>query len=204
MFKVLEYHHLPAEMKTLITDYCDNYTMSVGNDDYSTEHMIVGKGVLQGDCLNPLLFSMIVNTLIKSVDHEKSRCMGYSFAKTLLPRHWFQFADDSAITTSTEKDNQLPLNVFNKWCNWAGLIICVDKCSTFGIKKNGNLSTQFKPYLKVNSEVIPPVKLNETFRYLGKTFSYTMSVNKVKAELILHFNSYIDTINRLLYILKIS
>ena len=117
MFKVLEYHHLPAEMKTLITDYCDNYTMSVGHDDYSTEHMIVGKGVLQGDCLNPLLFSMIVNTLIKSADHEKSRCMGYSFAKTLLPRHWFQFADDSAITTSTEKDNQLPLNVFNKWCN---------------------------------------------------------------------------------------
>ena len=117
MFKVLEYHHLPAEIKTLMTDYCDNYTISVGNDDYSTEHMIVGKGVLQGDCLSPLLFSMIVNTLIKSVDHEKSRCMGYSFVKTLLPRHWFQFADDSAITTSTEKDNQLPLNVFNKWCN---------------------------------------------------------------------------------------
>ena len=91
----------------------------------------------------------------------------------------------------------MPLNVFNKWCNWAGLIICVDKCSTFGIKKNSNLSTQFKPYLKVNSEVIPPVKLNETFTYLGKTFSYTMSVDKVKAELISDFNSYIDTINRL-------
>ena len=34
--------------------------------------------------------------------------------------------------------------MFNKWCNWTGLIICVDKCSTFGIKKNGNSSTQFK------------------------------------------------------------
>ena len=103
MFKVLEYHHLPAEIKTLMTDYCDNYTISVGNDDYSTEHMIVGKGVLQGDCLNPLLFSMIVNTLIKSVDHEKICCMGYSFAKTLFPRHWFQFADDSAIQHQLKK-----------------------------------------------------------------------------------------------------
>ena len=29
-------------------------------------------------------------------------------------------------------------NVFNKWCNWVSSVICVDKCSTFEIKKNGN------------------------------------------------------------------
>ena len=109
----------------------------------------------------------------------------------------FQFADDSAITTSTEKDKQLLLNIFNKWCNLAGLIIYVDKCLTFGIKKNGNSSTRFKPYLKVNNEVIPPVKLNDNFTYLGKKFSYTMSVDKVKSDLISDFNSYIDAINRL-------
>ena len=90
------------------------------------------------------------------------------------------------------------LNVFNKWCNWAGLIICIDKCSTFAVKKNGNSSTHSKQYLKVNNEVIPPIKLNETFRYLGKTFSYTMSGDKVKTEFISDFHSYIETINRLL------
>ena len=37
MLKVLEYHDLPAEIKTLITDYYDDYVMSVGTDDYSTE-----------------------------------------------------------------------------------------------------------------------------------------------------------------------
>ena len=76
--------------------------------------------------------------------------------------------------------------------------MCVNKCSTFGIKKNGNSSTQFKSNLKLNNEVIPPVKLNETFTYLGKTFSYTMSADKVKLELTSDFNLYIDTINRLL------
>ena len=76
--------------------------------------------------------------------------------------------------------------------------MCVNKCSTFGIKKNGNSSTQFKPNLKLNNEVIPPVKLNETFTYLGKIFSYTMSADKVKLELTSDFNLYIDTINRLL------
>ena len=57
------------------------------NDDNSTKPMIIGKGVLQGGCLSPLLFSMIVNTLIKS-KNGKVRCMGYSSSKTLLLRHW--------------------------------------------------------------------------------------------------------------------
>ena len=76
MLKVLEYHHLPVEIKAIIIDYYDNYAISVSTDDYTTDRMIVGKGVLQGDCLSPLLFNTIVNTLIKSIDHKKIRCMG--------------------------------------------------------------------------------------------------------------------------------
>ena len=73
-------------------------------DKYSTEPIIIGKGVLQGDCLSPLLFNMIANTLIKTIYNEKVRFMSYSSSKTLLTRHWFQFANDSAVTTSTEKN----------------------------------------------------------------------------------------------------
>ena len=60
---MLEYYHLPVEIKAIIIDYYDNYAISVSTDDYTTDRMIVGKGVLQGDCLSPLLFNMIVNTL---------------------------------------------------------------------------------------------------------------------------------------------
>ena len=67
ILKVLGYHHLLARIKALITDY---YAISVGTDDYSTEPIIAD--------------NMIVNTLIKSNDHEKFRCMGYSSPKTLL------------------------------------------------------------------------------------------------------------------------
>ena len=37
---------ISAEVKTLITDYYDNYAISVGTGDYSTETMILGTGVL--------------------------------------------------------------------------------------------------------------------------------------------------------------
>ena len=115
ILKVLKYHHIPVEIEHLITDYYKNYSITVGTEDFTMDHLLVGKGVLQGDCLSPLLFNMIVNTLIRTIDEEKIRCMGYNFRNSLSPRNWFQFADDSALITSTEQDSQLLLNVFTKW-----------------------------------------------------------------------------------------
>ena len=66
----------------------------------------------------------------------------------MYPRHCFQFADDSAISTSTDEDSQSLLNVFTKWSKWASFIIRIDKCKTFGVKKCGTKSLQYKPYLK--------------------------------------------------------
>ena len=57
------------------------------------------------------------------------------------------------------------------------------------------MSTRESRIYSVKNEVIPTVKLNETYTYLRKTFSYTMSVDKVKSELISGFNSYTDTIH---------
>ena len=65
---------------------------------------------------------------------------GHCYLNSIKPRHWFQFADDIAIVTATVEDNQLLLNVFARWCSWAGLSINVKKCSTFGIKKSGSKS----------------------------------------------------------------
>ena len=100
----------------------------------------------------------------------------------LIPRQWFQFADDSTIATSTEEDCQLLLKVFTKWCNWAALIIRVDKCTTFGITKNGSSACHFRPYMIINNEMIQPVEIGESFIYLGKSFSFDMSTENVKNE----------------------
>ena len=94
--------------------------------------------------------------------------MRYSYSNALTPRHWFQFTDDTALATATQEDSQALLNVFSKWCQWANFLICISKCKFFGIKKNGKSSSQFRPYLKVNNEMIPAVTLNDSFVYLGK------------------------------------
>ena len=88
-----------------------------------------------------------MNTFIKSIENEKSGCLSYELDKILSPRHWFQFADDTAIITALVGDNQLLCNVFCKWTSWADLIIIVDNCCIFGMKKSATGSIQYLPHV---------------------------------------------------------
>ena len=184
LLKVLDYHHVPVELKSLIKDYYHNYAISFGTENYSTEPIFVRKGVLRGDCLSTLLFNMVI------IDDEKVKCMGYSYCDIMSTRHWFQIADDSSLVTSTEEDSQLLLNVFTKGCTWTSLVLKVSKCKTYGIKRYGCKSIQFKPYLRTNNELIPPVKINECFFFLGKEYLFDMKPYKIWDTLLKDLNQY--------------
>ena len=93
---------------------------------------------------------------------------------TLSPLHWFQFADDAAVVTGHEQVNQTLLNHFRRWCTWANMVIRVDKCVSFGIKKSSTSSTQFLPKLIINRQLVPVVNIGESFKYLGRYFNFSM------------------------------
>ena len=95
---------------------------------------------------------MCVNTLIKTIEDKRIKCMGYVAKKTLSPSHWFQFADDTAIVTALKEDNRCLLNLFTKWSSWADLEIRVDKCHSFGVKKYMLSAIQYQPNLIINGE----------------------------------------------------
>ena len=63
------------------------------------------------------------------------------------------------------------------------MIIRVDKCSTFGIRKTLTKSVQYLPKLLINNKLIPTTEIGESFRYLGKYFDFDMSEKKHKEEL---------------------
>ena len=79
-----------------------------------TSPIKVKRGVLQGNSLSLLLFNLIFNTSINTVNSGKVKCMEYVYQGCLSPKHCFQFADDTAIVTALEKDNHLLCNVFIK------------------------------------------------------------------------------------------
>ena len=75
LLKVLDCHHISMELKSMIKDYYHNYAISIETDNYSAQPILVRKGVLQGDCLSPLHFSMVIYTLIKTINDEKVKCI---------------------------------------------------------------------------------------------------------------------------------
>ena len=144
--------------------------------------------MLQGDCLSPLIFNLCFNTFIQFIKQEKYKQFGFSphdkNDRLFHPIHWFQFADDAAVVTTNERENQLLLNCFSRWCQWANMVIRVDKCTIFGIKKVSSRSLQFEPKLLINSEVVPPVNNGESFKYLGRFFNFDMD-NKDHKDILL-------------------
>ena len=168
-----------------------DFSTAIASDAFVTDFILVSRGVLQGDCLSPLAFNMVINTFIEFIKNEKYQQFGYNFIKYMIPRHWYQFADDAAVVTGLEHENQVLFNAFNRWCTWADMIIRVDKCHSFGMKKVGSSSRQYKPKLYINNELIPAIEINESFKYLGRHFDYSMSNQE-------HRDNLCDTVDELL------
>ena len=183
--------NIPIKVRTLVRDLYTDFLTAIAFDAFLTDFILVGKGVLQGNCLSPLAFNMIINTFIQFIKSEKYQQFGYNFIKYMIPRHWYQFADDAAVVTGLEHENQVLLNAFNSWCTWADMVIRVDKCHSFGMKKVCLSSRQYKPKLYINNELIPSIDINESFKYLGRHFDYSMS-NQV------HKDNLCDTVDELL------
>ena len=64
ILSVLGYHHIPNHMNNLIRSLYTDFKTSVITSEFRTHFIPVGRGVLQGDCLSPLLFNMCFNTYI--------------------------------------------------------------------------------------------------------------------------------------------
>ena len=182
LHEVLNFHHVPDHIKALVQSLCTDLNASIITSEFNTPFIRVGRGVLQGDCLSPLLLNMCFNTFIQHI--KDGRFLQFGFFEKLVPVHWFQFADDAAVISGQESENQILLNRCSIWCHWSEIIIRVDKCSTFGLKKCLTKSVQYQPKLIIKNAVVPPVKPSESFRYLGRYFNFEMSYQFHKTELL--------------------
>ena len=116
--EALKLHHIPDDVITLTSSLYSDYDISILTDSFMTSPIRVHRSVLQGDSLSPLLFNLIINTPINAIKSEKIECIRYFYQNCLRPKHWFQFADDAAIVTALESDNQHLCNVFLKRTFW--------------------------------------------------------------------------------------
>ena len=69
--------------------------------------------------------------------------------------------------------------------------IRVEKCITFGIKKSTTSSVQFLPKLIINNSLVPTVVRNNSYKYLGRFFNFSMDNTD-------HMSALLSTINDLM------
>ena len=180
---ILKYHHVPDSFTSIVKNLYDGFHTSITTKDYATPFLRIEKGVLQGDCLSPLLFNLCMNSFIQSIKTREFEQLSYRSSKLLMPRHWLQFADDAVAVSATEFENQTLVNAFCRWCNWAKMTIRPDKCHSFAMKKFKTLMKQYKPKICVNNKPISAIEENESFKYLGRWFSFSMDNSEHKKEL---------------------
>ena len=194
---VMKYHHIPDDVCEHVVRLYSRFYTAVTTERYTTDFIRIEKGVLQGDCLSPLIFNILMNTFIQYIKGEEFSQFGYRWQKYILPKHWLQFADDAAAVTGLESENQILLNAFNRWCTWSGMPIRVDKCHSFGIRKVGASAQQVKPKLFLCNQLIRPQEINEPFEYLGRSFDFKMSNEEHKKRLKKNICEYMEIISAL-------
>ena len=118
-------------------------------------------GLLQGETTSPILFSLFVNDLERSL---RSGNMG-----TRIQDHIFRaliFADDTVIFSETREGLQEGLsNLYNYCVKW-GLIVNVNKTKVVVFKKGGRLSS--KDVWLYGNVHVPIVNM---YKYLGFSLS---------------------------------
>ena len=56
---VLDYHHIPEHVKLIVKSLYTDFKTSVITSEFCTPFISVSRGVLQGDCLSPLLYNIL-------------------------------------------------------------------------------------------------------------------------------------------------
>ena len=104
---VLECHHIPELLQLLIVNLYTDFHSHIISGSFSTPAIPFKRGVLQGDCLSPLILNLCFDTFIQFIKQEKYNQFGFSpydeNDRLFHPVHWFQFADDAAVITTNEK-----------------------------------------------------------------------------------------------------
>jgi hypothetical protein len=64
------------------------------------------------------------------------------------------------------------------------MIIRLDKCCSFSMLKSKGDYHQIEPAVFINNGLIPPVRLGETFKYLGKLYDFELKNELAKTIII--------------------
>ena len=120
-------------------------------------------GVLQGDSLSPILFSLYINDLLLDLERMKGVDID-GVNKSVLA-----YADDLILFSEDESSLQDMLNYVTSWCKKWRLVVNTKKTKIMHFR---NVNTQQSTYeFKINEETLEYV---DNYKYLGVIMNENM------------------------------
>ena len=187
MNESLKIHHVIVEIIQLITSLYSDYDVSILTDNL-WNHQLKFKGVfLKRQSVTVILqpYSQYFNQhcqVRKSWMH--GICIPRLFVTKILVSVCWWYRHNDSVRES----------FFIKWTTWADLIIRVDKCHMFGIKKTTRKSDHSSLSETKEYHLSTTVK---SFTYLGKYINFLMICDEIKTELLNEIVKYVDIIDKL-------
>ena len=132
-------------------------------------------GVLQGESTSPLLFSLFVNDLERTLTHQS---IGIKIHETIMKL--LMFADDMTIFSETREGLQTGLNCLESYCTKWGLVVNTAKTKVVVFRKGGRLGQYDNWILGGKTLDIVP-----SFKYLGLHLGASGSFSKGIQELVI-------------------
>jgi hypothetical protein len=153
----------------IMSTFTSTTTIKVGEGQ--TRPLKILRGVRQGDPLSPLLFNMVMDELLESLNSNFSGGSLPNGAKCAA----MAFADDIIMLSDHEVEVPLMLRTVEEFLRERGMSVNPAKCRTLvtGVVAGRTVPRTKRSTYKINNSPIPVVTIADTFKYLGHGFGYS-------------------------------
>lgn len=169
IYEALRCNGAPCELITYVKELYSGFTTVLEiSDDNANCEINVGRGVLQGDPLSPVLFNMVMDQMLKKIPDE----IGFPLYKEVRI-NGMAFADDKTLVAQTPRGLQIALDITSTEGRKWGLEFNSKKCSYLAIisKRGRKVVVSNKCKFVVNGGAIRGLDTCEPWRYLGAFFT---------------------------------
>jgi hypothetical protein len=150
--------------------YSCSSTIFSGKHFSQTQPIPILRGTIQGDTLNPYLFLIFLEPLLRWLQSGKH---GYPFKTSTSIVSSAAYADDLVVISNKLPSLQTQLNKLDKFCAWAGMDLGIPKCAITGYLNKSKINPQtFKALFQAQNTSyrnipIPVLHQHEPYTYLG-------------------------------------
>lgn len=169
LVRALHRHGLNQGTITYIESTLANTSTTIKVGSQVSRRISVNRGVRQGDPLSPLLFNLVVDELLESLNGQRA------FGGTIITGVQLSavaFADDIIIIEDNEAKVPLLLRKAEEFFRHRGMEINPSKCSSLiAAARNKTIIPRSEATLTLNGHKIKPISGHATFKYLGHQYS---------------------------------